>query len=124
MALSIGEVAKRAGLRASAIRYYEAQGLLPHAERAGGKRCYAPEILERLAAIRIAQQAGFTIAEIRTLLAGFPEDTPPSERWRALARRKIEEVDALIARAESMRRLLVEGLECGCVRWSECALKE
>src|ERR671921_206234 len=61
--LSIGEVARRAGLATSAIRYYERAGVLPPAERVGGRRRYGPEAVRRLAVIGIAQQAGFTLAE-------------------------------------------------------------
>ena len=98
-ALMIGEVARRAGIRPSAIRYYESVGLLPASERANGRRQYDAHVLRRLAVIQAAQQAGFTIAEIRTLVDGFPVGTPPSARWQALAHRKLDEVDALIRRA-------------------------
>ena len=91
--MSIGQVASRAGVRPSALRYYEGVGLLPPPERENGRRCYdgevLREVLDRLAVVRVAQQAGFTISEIRTLLDGFSEDTPPSERWRVLAEEKI-----------------------------------
>src|SRR5215203_3264259 len=80
--MSIGQVARRAGVKPSALRYYEGVGLLPPPERANGRRRYDGEVLrkvlDRLAVVRVAQQAGFTISEIRTLLDGFSEDTPPS----------------------------------------------
>ena len=89
-AATIGEVARRAGVRPSKLRYYEGIGMLPSPERANGRRRYDAEVLrevlDRLAIVRVAQQAGFTISEVRTLLDGFSEDTPPSERWRVLAR--------------------------------------
>jgi MerR family redox-sensitive transcriptional activator SoxR len=72
---SIGEVAKRAGIRASAIRYYESAGVLPAPQRVNGHRRYDSEVLDRLAVIQIAQQAGFTVAEIRTLFNGFTRET-------------------------------------------------
>jgi len=68
--LSIGEVARQAGIRASAIRYYEQAGLLPAPRRRGGQRRYEPDVVDRLALIAFAQQAGFTISEIRTLFRG------------------------------------------------------
>ena len=73
--LTIGEVARRAGVRASAIRYYEEAGLLEEPERVGGKRRYDEEALRRLALIGGAKRAGFTLGEIRTLLHGFPAGT-------------------------------------------------
>jgi MerR family redox-sensitive transcriptional activator SoxR len=124
--MSIGEVAWWAGVRPSTLRYYEGVGLLPSPERMNGRRRYdgevLGEVLDRLAVVRVAQKAGFTISEIRTLLDGFPEDTPPSERWRALAREKLTEVEALIERALGMQDLLEKGLRCECLRLEECSL--
>ncbi len=123
---TIGEVAQRAGMRPSALRYYERVGLLPQPGRENGRRRYDSEVLrevlDRLAVVGVAQQAGFTIAEIRTLLDGFSEDTPPSERWRVLAREKLPEVEALIGRARGMKSLLERGLECECLRIEDCDL--
>jgi MerR family redox-sensitive transcriptional activator SoxR len=98
--LTIGEAARRAGVRTSALRYYEGIGLLPAPRRVSGRRRYDGEVLRALGVIRLAKQAGFTMAETRTLLPGFSASTPPSPRWRALARRKLAEIDALISRAE------------------------
>ena len=124
--MSIGEVARTVGVRPSALRYYEGVGLLPSPERTNGRRRYdgevLREVLNRLAVVRVAQQAGFTISEIRTLLDGFSEDTPPSERWRVLAREKLTEVDALIERALGMKDLLERGLRCECLRLEDCDL--
>ena len=79
-----------------------------------------------MAVVRVAQQAGFTISEIGTLLDGFSEDTPPSERWRVLAQAKLPEVEALVKRALGMKDLLERGLRCElrceCLRLEECAL--
>ena len=123
---SIGEVAKKAGVRTSALRYYEKIGLLPPPERKNGRRRYdgeaMREALERLAVVRVAQQAGFTISEIRTLLDGFSKDTPPSERWRLLARDKLPQVEALVERALGMKDVLEQGLRCECLSLEECAL--
>ena len=124
--LGIGEVARRVGVRPSALRYYEGIGLLPRPERANGRRRYDGEVLrdvlDRLAVVRVAQQAGFTITEIGVLLDGFSEDTPPSERWRVLAREKLPEVEALVERALGMKRLLERGLRCECLRIEDCDL--
>ena len=124
--MNIGEVARSAGVRPSALRYYEGVGLLPPPERENGRRRYdgevLREVLDRLEVVRVAQQAGFTISEIRTLLNGFAEDTPPSERWRLLAEEKLPEVEALVERALSMKDLLERGLRCECLRLEECSL--
>ena len=124
--MSIGEVARSAGVRPSAMRYYEGVGLLPPPERENGRRRYdgevLREVLDRLAVVRVAQQAGFTISEIMTLLDGFSEDIPPSERWRLLAREKLPEVEALVERALGMKDLLERGLRCECLSLEDCAL--
>jgi len=124
--MSIGEVARSTGVRPSALRYYESVGLLPLPKRANGRRRYdgelLREVLDRLAVVRVAQQAGFTIFEIKTLLDGFSEDTPPSERWRVLAQDKLPEVEALVERALRMKDLLERGLRCECLRLEECSL--
>ena len=83
--LTIGEVAQLAGLRRSALRYYESVGLLPPPERVNGRRRYDHSVLQQLAVLRLAQQAGFTVAEMRVLVHGFPSDIPVSARWRTLA---------------------------------------
>src|ERR687891_549649 len=124
--MSIGEVARRAGVRPSALRYYEGVGVLPAPERKNGRRRYDAEVLrevlDRMAVVRVSQQAGFTISEIGTLMDGFSEDTPPSERWRVLARDKLPEVEALVERALGMKDLLERGLRCDCLRLEDCAL--
>ena len=124
--MSIGEVARRAGVRPSALRYYEGVGVLPAPERENGRRRYdgevLREVLDRMAVVRVAQQAGFTISEIRTLLNGFSEETPPSERWRLLAEEKLPEVEALVKRALGMRAVLERGLRCECLRLEDCDL--
>jgi len=119
--LTIGEAARQAGVRPSALRYYESVGLLPAPRRVNGRRRYDSRIVQRLAVLRLAQQAGFTIAEIQTLFHGFEPATPAGARWRPLAQRKIAELDALIARAEQMKRVLDELMRCGCLRLEECA---
>ena len=124
LGLNIGEVARRADLHTSAIRYYESVGLLPPPRRASGWRRYDSAVLDHLQVIRAARELGFTLDEIRTLLHGFPTNTPPPARWRALARRKLPEVEATIKRATAMQRLLQAGLRCECVRIEDCFLDD
>jgi MerR family redox-sensitive transcriptional activator SoxR len=118
--LAIGDVARRAGMRTSAVRYYEEVGLLPVPRRLNGRRRYDADVVRLLRTIRFAQEAGFTVAEIRTLFHGFEAKIKPSVRWHALAARKIEELDALVARAERMREALKTGMRCGCLRIEDC----
>lgn len=119
----IGEIARHAGVAASTIRYYERIGLLPPAQRVSGKRRYDETILQKLAVIRLAQQAGFTIAEIQMLLHDFPADIPPAARWQALAGDKIAEMDALIQQAQRKKSLLEATLHCQCVTLEACGMQ-
>lgn len=119
--LPIGEVARRSGFAASALRYYERAGLLPRAGRAGGKRVYGEEILARLALIGVAKTAGFRLGEIRTLVAGLGRRTPPGPRWRALTARKQAELAARAAELARARRLLRALGRCDCPTLDDCA---
>ena len=101
--MPIGALARRAGLAPSAIRYYESQGLLPHPVRRGGQRRYALQDLGRLRIIQLALSAGFTVAETRTFLTGFSAAVVPAARWRALAERKVAELNAQMERCSRMK---------------------
>jgi MerR family redox-sensitive transcriptional activator SoxR len=119
--LTISAVAQQAGIRASAIRYYEGIGLLPPPRRINGRRRYDSSVLDLLGVIKFAQQAGFTIEEVRTLFHGFEAQVPASKRWRTLCVEKLPEVEALILRAMAMKRLLEQALECDCLTLEDCA---
>jgi MerR family transcriptional regulator, redox-sensitive transcriptional activator SoxR len=118
--LGIGELARRVRLRPSALRYYESIGLLPPAERVGGRRVYPTGTVRRVALIRMAQQAGFTLAEIRELLDGGPRGA--TRQWRALAERKLPELDRLIETIQALRAAVAGCLECGCLSFETCVL--
>jgi MerR family redox-sensitive transcriptional activator SoxR len=120
--LSIGEVAKRTGIRTSALRYYEEAGILPAPMRVSGQRRYDADTIHRIDVLRFAQQAGFTLEEIKTLFHGFGAETPLSSRWRSLANAKLRELDLLAMRIQRMRRALKLGLKCGCIRIEDCTL--
>ena len=118
--LAIGEVAQRAGMTASRIRYYEARGLLPPPGRVSGKRRYRSDVLRRLAMIDAAQRVGFGLDEIRELLGS--RDELAHERLRQLALAKLPELDQLIDRATSVRRLLEICSECDCESIDVCRM--
>jgi MerR family transcriptional regulator, redox-sensitive transcriptional activator SoxR len=118
--LTISEVSKQAGIRASAIRYYESIKLLPPPQRIGGRRRYSVDILRQLSFIQVAQAAGFTIAEIQTLINGLDGNAPLSERWQMLAQRKLTEVDALMRKVQGMKMILQNGLNCSCSNLEDC----
>ena len=120
--LTIGEVARRAGVATSAIRYYERVGLLPRAERVSGQRRYGEETLGRLAFISVAQNAGFTLREVRELLERTDTERDLATPMRALSERKLPEVRAAIERAKAMRSWLEAASECQCATTDDCAL--
>ena len=120
--LTIGEVAKRAGLNVSAIRYYEAQGLLPEPPRVSGQRRYSDDALTRLGVIDVAKRAGFALDDIRLLLTRADAGEPTHAQLQALARRKLPEVDELLERAERVRGWLQTATGCGCETLDVCGL--
>ena len=117
--LSIGEVARQAGLRPSALRYYEHVGLLSPQLRQGGQRRYDRTVFNRLSVIAYAKDVGFTIAELKMLLSGASGGRA-SDRWHAFAARKRRDLDAMIARANRMKRLLDVAVTCRCLDLEEC----
>jgi MerR family redox-sensitive transcriptional activator SoxR len=117
-AMTIGEVARRSGLRPSAIRYYEALGLLPKPPRAGGRRRYDDDVLKRLAMVRFAKHVGFSVEEVKLLLDGV-NGRPPTERWRRLARAKAKQVAEFIAHATTVQTMLLDTLGHQCPKLVE-----
>ena len=119
--LSISEVARQVGLQASAIRYYERIGLLPHAHRISGQRRYDTTALHRLTIIQRARRLGFTLEEIRHLFFGFRNVTRASERWHTLSSAKLAELDRLMDEIKAVRRLLETlSQNCRCETLDEC----
>ncbi|WP_030761942.1 MerR family transcriptional regulator [Streptomyces sp. NRRL F-2664] len=122
--LGIGELARRVGMRPSALRYYESVGLLPSAERAGGPtgpRVYPVATVRRIALIKMAQRAGFTLAEIRALLDADAQ-RGATRQWRALAESKLPELDRFIRQTRMLRDAVADCLACGCMNFDRCAL--
>ncbi|MET3985319.1 MerR family transcriptional regulator [Streptomyces sp. PvR034] len=119
--MAIGDLARRVGMRTSALRYYESVGLLPPARRVAGRRVYALAAVRRVALIRMAQRAGFTLAEIGRLLDSGA-DRGATRQWRALAARKLPELDRFIADAQALRDAVADCLACGCMNFDDCQL--
>ena len=118
----IGEFARRAGLSASAVRYYERVGLLPEPRRIGGRREYSLDALTRLVVIRSARALGCSIGEIRGFLTPKMSERP-RERWEALAASKVAHLEAVIERSQHLRQLLLRIAQCRCESWDECATR-
>lgn len=121
--LPIGEVARRAGIAASALRFYEAEGLLRAARSRGGRRHYPKSTLRRIAFIRAAQQVGLTLPEIRAALAALPDArTPTRADWARLARAWTPLIDQRIDALTRLRDRLTSCIGCGCLSLKACAL--
>jgi MerR family redox-sensitive transcriptional activator SoxR len=121
--LSIGDVARRCGIAASALRYYESEGLVRAQRSHGGQRRYERDVLRRLAFIRVAQRVGLTLDEVRDALATLPDGrTPTSRDWARLSRAWRPRLDQQIAVLVSLRDQLSSCIGCGCLSLRVCAL--
>jgi MerR family transcriptional regulator, redox-sensitive transcriptional activator SoxR len=120
--ISIGDVSRRSGKAASAIRYYEEVGLLPVAQRVSGRRRYRPEIVRTLAIIETAQRAGLNLQEIRWLFEASPSDAAATERLREVADRKLPELRESIRRAQLVQGWLEDAARCRCPTLEDCPL--
>lgn len=116
--MTIGQLARRAGVRPSAIRYYERLALLPSPVRVSGQRRYDETALQRLAIIRFAKHVGFSLEEIARLLDGT-RHRPPPERWRRMAHEKLKDLDAAMAHASLLKRMLQDTLGDACPKLVE-----
>lgn len=112
--MSIGELARLAGVETSTIRYYEQCGILPLPERVNGRRVYEEKTLRQLALIKAVKAAGFTIAEIQALASAWENEGRAPKEWREFVQHKLAETETIIAQAEQTRRILLHALACGC----------
>ena len=118
--LTIGELAERAGVATSTLRYYETTGLLAPDARVSGHRRYDETAMEKLTVIRFCQELGFTLAEIKALLTE-PRGVRQKERWRTFVDEKVAELDATAAQLRAMKKILLASQDCDCVDVHECA---
>ena len=121
--LTIGEVARRSGVAASALRFYDDRGLI-RSERAGsGHRRYPRPVLRRIAFIVFAQRIGLTLEEIGAELAKLPPERAPNRRnWSRLSRQWASRIDQRIAELEHLKLGLTECIGCGCLSIERCRL--
>lgn len=121
--LSIGYVGQRTGLAASAIRFYEDAGLVRPERDAGGRRVFSRGDVRRLSFVLIAQRLGFSLAEIREVLAGLPKGRNPTRAdWTRLATGFRAEIDARIEGLSALRARLDGCIGCGCLSLDTCAI--
>lgn len=115
--LTIGEVAGRANVAATTLRYYEQIGLISAPARAGGQRRYDESVIARLEVIRLCKSAGFALDEIQLL---FADDAPGRPASRALAETKLSQIDSRIAELRRAREIIEWGMQCGCPSIDAC----
>ena len=121
--LSIGAVAERSGVAQSALRFYEAEGLITSGRAESGHRRFPRDVLRRVAFIRVAQQVGLTLDEIRSALATLPDGrTPNKADWERLSRRSRPRVEQQSAQQERMRDRLTGCIGCGCLSLQVCKM--
>jgi MerR family redox-sensitive transcriptional activator SoxR len=121
--LTIGDMAARSGVAPSALRFYEHQGLISSTRTGGNQRRYERHELRRIAFIRIAQQVGVSLEEIREALAELPENrTPTRADWARLSARWRRKLEERITLMERLRDQLTGCIGCGCLSLSRCKL--
>ena len=121
--LTIGALAERTGVAHSALRYYEDEGLIHAARTPGGQRRYPRDVLRRVAFIRVAQQVGLSLGEIREAMASLPDNrTPNVHDWERLSTSWRPRIDARIALLERLRDHLTGCIGCGCLSLKACRL--
>jgi MerR family redox-sensitive transcriptional activator SoxR len=121
--LSIGETARRSGVAASALRFYEARGLISSRRGAGNQRRYHRAILRRIAIIRVAQTLGLSLAEIATAFESLPAQRNPTRRdWERLSTRWGRQLERRIDDLQNLRDRLGGCIGCGCLSLTHCSL--
>jgi MerR family redox-sensitive transcriptional activator SoxR len=121
--LSIGRLAERTGLAVTAVRFYEDKGLIRSTRNAGGQRQFERSTIRRLSFIRIAQNLGFSLADIHEQLVSLPEGRTPTEKdWTRLSRGFAKIIDTRIEGLQQLRQKLDQCIGCGCLSLKRCAL--
>ena len=121
--LTIGETAARSGVATSALRFYEAEGLISSTRTTGNQRRYERSTLRRIALIQAGKAAGIPLEDLRNALAALPGDRTPTKRdWERLSRRWRDDLDRRIATLEALRSRLTGCIGCGCLSLKTCAL--
>ncbi len=122
--LTVGEVARRAGVAVSALHFYEAEGLIRSRRTKGNQRRYPRGVLRRIAVIKVAQRAGVPLREIAAALDVLPGDRPPTAAdWARMSQRWKEDLDGRIAQLTALRDQLQDCIGCGCLSMRDCPLR-
>lgn len=123
-ALSVGDVAKRSGIKISTVHYYDAEGLITSWRNSGNQRRFSRDVLRRVALIKIAQRVGIPLEEIRQALSVLPDHRTPSKKdWQALSNQWRTSLDEQIGRLMKLRDQMDQCIGCGCLSLSQCPLR-
>jgi len=121
--LTVGEVARRAGVPVSTIHFYESKGLIASTRNPGNQRRFAAVTLRHIAIIKVAQRTGIPLEEIKTALGRYPPGSKlTAAQWRELSTRWRKDLDARITRLERLRDELDTCIGCGCLSLTKCPL--
>lgn len=124
LGLSVGEVARRAGVAVSTLHFYETKGLIRSERTGGNQRRYPRDVLRRVAVIKVAQEVGIPLAEIARQLASLPEGrTPDRGDWSLLSKAWRQDLDRRIRQLELLRDGLDDCIGCGCLSIDRCRLR-
>ena len=124
MEMSVGQVARRAGVKVSTLHFYEQKGLIQSWRNAGNQRRYDRSVLRRIAVIKTAQQLGMSLQEVTLALSHLPKDHAPTEKeWRVMADGWKLQLDERISRLQTLRNNLDECIGCGCLSINKCKLR-
>ncbi|MFB7719051.1 redox-sensitive transcriptional activator SoxR [Nocardia sp. NPDC056100] len=119
--LTIGDLAERAGVATSAIRFYEDQGLITSIRTSGNQRRYPRHVLRRLSLVLFAKRLGIPLAEVAEAFATLPEDHMPSKRdWDRISRRWSDHLEARRRELERLQHELTDCIGCGCLSLRRC----
>ena len=122
--LSVGQVARRAGVAVSTLHFYESRGLIRSRRNAGNQRRYTRDVLRRVAVIKVAQRTGMPLSAIAEALQALPPDRAPSATdWKRLSGQWRAELEERIARLQRLRDQLNGCIGCGCLSLKACPLR-
>lgn len=121
--MSVGEVAARSGIAVSALHFYESKGLIRSRRTSGNQRRYEPDVLRRVAVIRVAQEVGISLAEIAKALSALPDGRAPNRQdWEAMSQSWAAELDRRILQMQKLRSGLADCIGCGCLSIDRCKI--
>ena len=120
---TVGQIAKRCGVKISTLHFYEQKNLIQSLRNAGNQRRYKPEVLRRIAVIKAAQKMGISLESIKQAFASLPDNrTPSMEDWQLLSTQWRDDLNARIAYMEKLRDSLTGCIGCGCLSMKNCPI--